>query len=64
MASTRGSVYSIFGIAVDRKYALKGLFSQEKTTFRGSQKVFMYSEDALNPAGVISGMQRTQRIKE
>jgi hypothetical protein len=64
MASTRGSVYSIFGIGVDRKYALKWLFSQEKATSRGSQKVYMYSENALNPAGAVSGMQRMHRIKE
>jgi hypothetical protein len=34
---------------VDRKHALKWLFPQEKATFRGSQKVYMYSENALNP---------------
>jgi hypothetical protein len=42
--------YSIFGIGVDQKHALKWLFSQEKATLYGSQKVYMYSENALNPA--------------
>jgi Spy/CpxP family protein refolding chaperone len=39
--------YSIFGIAVDRSHALKWLFLQEKATFHGSQKVYVYSENAL-----------------
>jgi hypothetical protein len=39
--------YSIFGIGVDRKHALKWLFSQEKAALYGSQKVYMYSENAL-----------------
>jgi N-carbamoylputrescine amidase len=39
--------WSIFGIGVDRKHALKWLFPQEKATLRGSQKVYMYSENAL-----------------
>jgi hypothetical protein len=41
------SDYSIFGIAVDRSHALKWLFPQEKVTFHGSQKVYAYSENAL-----------------
>jgi hypothetical protein len=40
--------YSVFGIGVDRKYALKWLFHQEKATFRGSQKVYVYSENVLS----------------
>jgi hypothetical protein len=40
-------IYSIFGIAVDRKQILKWLFPQEKATFYGSQKVYTYSENAL-----------------
>jgi thermostable 8-oxoguanine DNA glycosylase len=43
-------LYSIFGIAVDRKHVLKWLFHQEKATFHGSQKVYVYSENALAPA--------------
>jgi hypothetical protein len=39
--------YSIFGIGVDRKYALKWLFSQEKASLHGSQKVYVYFENAL-----------------
>jgi hypothetical protein len=39
--------YSIFGIGVDRKHTLKWFFPQEKTTFRGSEKVYVYSENAL-----------------
>jgi hypothetical protein len=39
--------YSIFGIGVDRKHILKWLFPQEKATFHGSKKVYMYSENAL-----------------
>jgi hypothetical protein len=38
--------YSIFGIAVDRRHALKWLFHQEKDTFHGSQEVYVYSENA------------------
>jgi hypothetical protein len=40
--------YSIFGIAVDRSHALKWFFPQEKVAFHGSQKVYVYSENALN----------------
>jgi hypothetical protein len=39
--------YSIFGIGVDRKHTLKWLFPQEKATFHGTEKVYMYSENAL-----------------
>jgi hypothetical protein len=39
--------YRIFGIGVDRKHTLKWLFSQEKATLHGSQKVYVYSENAL-----------------
>ncbi len=39
--------YSIFGITIDRKHELKWLFHQEKATFHCSQKVDMYSENAL-----------------
>ncbi|MGD0891303.1 MAG: hypothetical protein ABR923_07190 [Terracidiphilus sp.] len=38
--------YSIFGIGVDRKHTLKWLFLQEKATFHGTEKVYMYSENA------------------
>jgi hypothetical protein len=39
--------YSSFGIGVDRKHALKWLFHQEKATLHYTQKVFVYSETAL-----------------
>jgi len=39
--------YSIFGIGVDRKHTLKWLFPQEKATYHGTEKVYMYSENAL-----------------
>jgi hypothetical protein len=39
--------YSIFGIGVDQKHTLKWIFSQEKATFHGSQKVYVYSKNAL-----------------
>jgi methylmalonyl-CoA mutase len=38
---------SIFGIGVDRKHTLRSLFPQEEATFPGSQKVYVYSENAL-----------------
>ena len=38
--------YSIFGIGADRKHTLKWLFPQEKATFHGTEKVYMYSENA------------------
>jgi hypothetical protein len=41
--------YSIFGIGVDRKHTPKWLFPQEKATFHGAEKVYMYSENALEP---------------
>jgi hypothetical protein len=41
--------YRIFGIDVDRKHTLKWFFPQEKATFRGSQNVYVYSENALSP---------------
>ena len=44
------AAYSIFGIAVDRKHTLKWLFPQEKATFQCSQKVYVYSENALRAA--------------
>ena len=43
----RSETYSIFGIGVDRKHILKWLFPQEKATFHGSKKVYVYSENAL-----------------
>jgi hypothetical protein len=39
--------YSIFGNGVDRKHTLKWPFPQEKATFHCSQKVYVYSENAL-----------------
>jgi hypothetical protein len=41
--------YSIFGIGVDRKHDARWLFPQGKTTFHGSKKVYVYSENALDP---------------
>jgi hypothetical protein len=41
--------YSIFGIGVYRRHYAKWLFPQEKVTFQCSQKVYVYSENALNP---------------
>jgi hypothetical protein len=41
---------SIFGIGADRKHRLKWLFSQEKATFHCSQKVCVYSGNALADA--------------
>jgi hypothetical protein len=49
-----GERYSIFGIGVDRKYALKWLFSQEKASFCGCQKVYMYSENALGGPHLVT----------
>jgi hypothetical protein len=56
------SSYSIFGMGVDRKHNAKWLFSQwgphgqvfvrgveVKATFHCPQKVYVYSENALNP---------------
>jgi hypothetical protein len=40
--------YSIFGIGVDRKHALKWLFSKEKATLQALQKVYVCSENALD----------------
>src|ERR1035441_717172 len=40
--------YSIFGIGVVGNRALKWLFPQEKATFHSAQKVYVYSESALN----------------
>jgi hypothetical protein len=37
----------VFGIGVGRKHALKWLFPQEKATFHRAQKVYVYSETAL-----------------
>jgi hypothetical protein len=34
-------------MGVDRKHTLKWLFPQEKATFHGTEKVHMYSENAL-----------------
>jgi hypothetical protein len=42
----RQIAYCIFGIGVDRKHTLKWLFPQEKATFHGTEKVYMYSENA------------------
>jgi hypothetical protein len=39
--------YSVFGIGVDRRNALKCFFHQEKGTLKSTQKVYMYSENAL-----------------
>ena len=47
LRNTRSKSYSIFGIGVDRKHTLKWLFPQEKATFHGTEKVYMYSENAL-----------------
>jgi hypothetical protein len=40
--------HSIFGIGVDRKHVLKWLLSKEKATLHTLQKVYVYSENALN----------------
>ena len=47
-----GTRYRIFGIGVDRKHTLKWLFPQEKATFHGTEKVYMYSENALVDSGL------------
>jgi hypothetical protein len=39
--------YSIFGIGADRRKEAEWLFHQEKATLQSSQKVHMYSENAL-----------------
>jgi len=39
--------YSIFGIGVDRNQEAKWLFHREKAAFNDSQRVDMYSENAL-----------------
>src|SRR5271166_1715873 len=43
----RSETYSIFGIGVDRKHALKWLFPQGKATFHCCKEVYVYSENAL-----------------
>jgi hypothetical protein len=48
----QGGGYSIFGIAVDRKHSFKWLFPQEKATFQCTQKVYVYSENALDVGAV------------
>jgi hypothetical protein len=48
----QSEIYSIFGIGVDRKHTLKWLFPQEKATFHGAEKVYMYSENALAPLSI------------
>jgi hypothetical protein len=61
----RSKSYSIFGIGVDRKHALKWLFHPRgprkqvlvcgvrvKATFHGPQKVYVYSENALKSQGI------------
>ena len=45
--------YSSFGIGVDRKHALKWLFPQEKATFHRAQRVYVYSETALEVKAVV-----------
>ena len=50
-AAARGDLcggYSTFGIGVVRNHALKWLFSQEKATLHSAQKIYMYSESALD----------------
>jgi thermostable 8-oxoguanine DNA glycosylase len=54
--------YSIFGIGVDRKHILKWLFPQEKATFHGSKKVYMYSENALVSVAVAKGIKNRERL--
>ena len=48
--------YSIFGIGVDRRQEAKWLFAQQKATLQAPQKVYVYSENALElrqpPQGV------------
>jgi hypothetical protein len=63
--------YSIFGIAVDRRHALKWLFPQEKATFHRPQKVYVYSENALilvliRPYrfGALTGVALTHCVRE
>jgi len=36
-------------MCINRKHTLKWLFSQEKATFHCSRKVYVNSENALNP---------------
>jgi hypothetical protein len=77
--SSRGiSGYSSFGIAVDRKHALKWLFHQEKATIHYTQKVYVYSETALDfrrgkrepescvekPVEVTSGVELNRQQRE
>jgi len=40
--------YSIFGIGVDRRQEAKWLFAQQKATLHTPQKVYVYSENALD----------------
>ena len=50
-AAARGDLcggYSTFGIGVVRNHALKWRFSQEKATLHSAQKIYMYSESALD----------------
>jgi hypothetical protein len=40
--------YSIFGITVDRRQSTQWISPQGKATFKVLQKVYVYSENALN----------------
>src|SRR5271166_3253087 len=53
---TRSETYSIFGIGVDRKHALKWLFPQGKATFHCFKKVYEYSENALDVAACLPAL--------
>jgi hypothetical protein len=44
---------AFFGMGIDRRHTLKWLFSQEKATLHGPQKVYVYSENAL--ASLMTG---------
>ena len=46
--------YSVFGIGVDRRNALKRLFHQEKGALKNAQKVCLYSENALTRVQAVS----------
>jgi hypothetical protein len=46
--------FSIFGIGVDRKHVLKWLFPK-KATLHALQKVYLYSENALEPSAARLG---------
>jgi hypothetical protein len=58
------NAYSIFGIAVDRKHEPKWLFHQGKATFHCSQKVYVYSENALTSSAFSLGLNQCLQQRE